>query len=108
MSHPSDDPSNDRSSTEAPNARPAEGLESEPASPTPANPPVVDVSAEGAGPGPAADSEAPRSPPRRRRRRRRPPRPTDPAQAAADRQGQSEPPALAGDAPHDGDVEGVP
>ena len=109
MSHSSDDPSNDRSGTETPRARPAERLESEPASPTPPNPPAADVPSESAPPGSAVDSgEPPRLPHRRRRRRRRPPRPTDPAQATTPLQDQAEPPAAAADAPPDGVVAAVP
>jgi len=108
MSHSSDDPANERSSsTEAPRDRPADGLESEPASPNPPSPSVV--SAEGNQQSATADAEeVPRLPRRRRRRRRRPPRPTDPGQATAAWQGQADPPATAGDAPQGGDVPAVP
>src|SRR6516164_4916849 len=107
MSHSSDDPSNDRSSTEAPSDRPAEGLESEPANPSPLGPSVV--SAEGDQRGATADAEeVPRLPRRRRRRRRRPPRPIDLSQATAAAEHKPEPPAAAGDAPQGADVPAVP
>src|SRR5271167_4148340 len=104
MPHSSDDPSSDRISAEAPSAQPAEGLESEPTGPSQPNPSAEDLSIESDPQGRTADSgEAPRLP-RRRRRRRRPPRAADPAAATADRQGQAEQPATAGDATQSGDL----
>ena len=109
MSHSSDDPSNDRSSTEAPSIQPAEGQGREPGSQSGPNPAAEHVSAEGDQRGATADAEeVPRLPRRRRRRRRRPPRPADPAQATTAQRNQHEPPAAAGDASQDGDVAAAP
>lgn len=108
MPHSSDDPSNDRISAEAPSAKPAEGIESEPARPSQPNPSAEDVSIASERQGRTADSdEAPRLP-RRRRRRRRPPRVANPTEATAARQGRAEQPATAGDAPQSGDFPSMP
>jgi hypothetical protein len=108
MPHFPEDPPSDPISSETPSARPAEGLGSEPTSPSHPSPSAGDVSNEGDPQGRTADSsETPRLP-RRRRRRRRPPRTEDPAGAAAAPEGPVEQSAIAGDASQSGDLPATP